>query len=73
VDRATPGGPLNILNSDPEPESWKKIPVWTLCRELCKSGWTDRDAVWDADSAGSTEHVYIGYRYPHGNRHFGSI
>ena len=25
----------------------------TLCHELCKNGWTDRDAVWVVDSGGS--------------------
>ena len=24
----------------------------TLCHEPCKTGWTDRDAVWDVDSVG---------------------
>ena len=27
---------------------------------LCNSGWTDRDAVWDADSCGSKDGVKIG-------------
>jgi len=27
----------------------------TLCSELCKNGWTDRDAVWDLDLGGSKE------------------
>jgi len=29
--------------------------IATLCRELCKSGWTDWDAVWDLDSGGFKE------------------
>jgi len=27
----------------------------TVCRELCKNGWTDRDAVWVVESGGSKE------------------
>jgi len=26
-----------------------------LCGELCKNGWTDRDAVWFLDSGGPNE------------------
>ena len=26
--------------------------IGSLCHELCKSGWTDRDAVWDMDLGG---------------------
>ena len=29
--------------------------IRTLCRELCKNGWTDRKAVWDWDSGGPKE------------------
>jgi len=29
--------------------------IWTVCRELCKNGWTDRDAVWVMDSGGPKE------------------
>ena len=35
--------------------------AWTVCLcarhtgELCKNGWTDRDAAWEADSCGSKE------------------
>ena len=29
--------------------------VATLCRELCKNGRTDRDAVWDLNSSGPKE------------------
>jgi len=35
------GGPL-----------WRR---WTLCREMCRNGWTDRDAVWVVDSGGPKE------------------
>jgi len=27
--------------------------LMTLCRELCKNGWTNRDAVWVVDWLGS--------------------
>jgi len=27
----------------------------TVCRELCKNGWTDRDIAWDLDSDGPKE------------------
>jgi len=29
--------------------------IATFCCELCKNGWTDRDAVWDLDSGGPKE------------------
>jgi len=29
--------------------------IGTLYRELCKNGWTDRDAVWDMDPGGPKE------------------
>jgi len=38
----------------------KVYSVRTLCRELCKHGWTDRDAVWEAESGGSRRHVLDG-------------
>ena len=32
----------------------------TLCRELCKNGWTSRDAIWVVDPGGLRKHVLGG-------------
>jgi len=43
---------------------------WSVClsvghvHELCKNGWTDRDAVWKADSHGHKEPCVIWGSYP---------
>jgi len=34
--------------------------IVTLCRDLCKNGWTNRDAVWVMDSDGPRKHVLDG-------------
>jgi len=34
--------------------------IGILCRELCKNGRTDRNAVWDVDSSWPKEHVLDG-------------
>jgi len=31
--------------------------IRTHCRELCKNGSSDRDAIWDTDSDGPRKHV----------------
>ena len=31
------------------------LSIGTVCRELCKNGWTSRDAIWDANSSWSKE------------------
>jgi len=57
-------GPRNHLwdgDSDPPCEDaifgGKEMPmhVWRHCHELCKNGWTNRDAVWIVDSDGPKE------------------
>jgi len=31
--------------------------IRTVCSELCKNGWSDRDVVWEVDSGGPKKHV----------------
>ena len=38
--------------------------------ELCRNGWTDRDAVWGAESCGYKEPLLDGVQMPYGKRHF---
>jgi len=40
--------------------------IGTLCRELCKNGRTDRNAVWDGESGGTKEPRIDGGTDPHG-------
>jgi len=42
------------------------VSIRTLCRELCKNGWTNQDAVWDVNSGGPKEtSVRLGFKSPH--------
>ena len=49
----------NVNWSSGRGEGYPVTTIGTLCRELCKNGGTDCDAVWDAESGGSRESCFI--------------
>jgi len=61
-------GPRNhALNGGPDPHEKRQfyggkgqpaVKYSNICRERCKNGWTNRDAVWDLDPGGPEE-AYI--------------
>ena len=44
--------------------------VFIKGRELCKNGWTNRDAVWDVDLVGPRNYALDGVQVPHRKKHF---